>query len=113
MRFKAFLLSAFVFPGLGQLYNQDRNKGVAIVLLANLLVALVLLMGVMLFSQEYTAVYYPRPLTGAMLRTIMGDVLARPLFLLPFCLLVALWAFAAVDAARGGASRPRPTEEAS
>jgi len=112
MRFKAFLLSAFVFPGLGQLYNQDRKKGVVLVLLANLLVALVLLVGVMLFSQEYTAVYYPRPLTGEMARTIFGDMASRPLFLVPFCLLIGLWAFAAVDAARGGAPPP-PSPEAS
>lgn len=109
MRFKAFLLSAFVFPGLGQLYNQDRKKGVALVLLANLLVALVLLVGVMLLSQEYTAVFYPRPLTGEMLRILLMDVLVRPLFLAPFCLLIGLWAFAAVDAARGG-PKPQPPE---
>ena len=40
---KAFLLSAFVFPGLGQLYNQDRRKGVALVLGTNLLLGVVLL----------------------------------------------------------------------
>ena len=33
----AFLLSAFVFPGLGQLYNQDRKKGIILVLLGDVL----------------------------------------------------------------------------
>jgi Na+-driven multidrug efflux pump len=112
MRFKAFLLSAFIFPGLGQLYHQERKKGVILVLLANLLVALVLLVGVMLFSQEYVAVYYPRPLTGEMVRAILSDLVSRPLFLAPFCLLIAVWAYAAVDAARGGAPSP-PSPEAS
>ena len=52
---KAFLLSAFVFPGLGQLYNQDRRKGVALVLGTNLLLGVTLLVGMALFSQEYMA----------------------------------------------------------
>jgi len=107
---KAFLLSAFVFPGLGQLYNQDRKKGVFLVLAANLLLALVLLVGVMLLSQEYVSVFYPRPLTREMLRLLLLDTLSHPLFLIPFGLLVALWGFAMVDAARG-AGRPQPAEE--
>ena len=39
----AFLLSALVFPGLGQLYNQDRRKGIILVLAANGLLGLVFL----------------------------------------------------------------------
>ena len=58
---KAFLLSAFVFPGLGQLFNQDRRKGVALVLGTNLLLGVTLLVMMVLFSQEYLAVFYPRP----------------------------------------------------
>jgi len=107
---KAFLLSAFVFPGLGQLYNQDRKKGVFLVLGANLLLATVLLVGVMLLSQEYISVFYPRPLTREMLRLLLLDTLSHPLFFIPFGLLVALWGFAMVDAARG-AGRPQPAEE--
>ena len=53
---KAFLLSAFVFPGLGQLYNQDRHKGVALVLGTNLLLGVTLAGMMVLFSQEYLAV---------------------------------------------------------
>jgi hypothetical protein len=95
---KAFLLSALVFPGLGQLYKQDRRKGVILVLLANLLLGLVFLSGMILFSQEYLAVFYPEPLTWELLQPLLLRVLYRPLFLVLFLMLVALWAFAAIDA---------------
>jgi O-antigen/teichoic acid export membrane protein len=107
---KAFLLSAFVFPGLGQLYNQDRKKGVLLVLGANLLVGILLLAGVVLLSQEYFSVFYPRPLTREMVRLLLLDTLSHPLFLIPLGLLVALWGFAMVDAARS-AGRPQPAAE--
>lgn len=104
---KAFLLSAFVFPGLGQLYNQDRRKGVALILGTNLLLGLTLLIGMVLFSQEYMAVFYPRPLTWELVMVLLRDTIAHPLFLIPFGLLMALWSFAMVDAARGaGRSKP-------
>ena len=107
---KAFLLSAFVFPGLGQLYNQDRRKGVALVLGTNLLLGVVLLVGMVLVSQEYLAVFYPRPLTWELVKILLLDTLSHPLFLIPFGLLVALWGFAMVDAARG-AGRPKPAAD--
>jgi O-antigen/teichoic acid export membrane protein len=103
---KAFLLSAFVFPGLGQLYNQDRRKGVALVLAANLLLGVILLVGMVLFSQEYLAVFYPRPLTWELVKVLLGDTLTHPLFLIPFGLLVALWSFGMVDAVRGARQKP-------
>ncbi len=101
---KAFLLSAFVFPGLGQLYNQDRRKGIFLVLGANLLLGVLLLLAMVLLSQEYMAVFYPRPLTWEMVRLLLMDTVSHPLFYIPFVLLMALWGFAVVDAARG----PRP-----
>jgi Na+-driven multidrug efflux pump len=104
---KAFLLSAFVFPGLGQLYNQDRRKGVALVLGTNLLLGVTLLAGMVLFSQEYLAVFYPRPLTWELVKLLLIDTISHPLFLIPCGLLLALWGFAMVDAARGaGRSKP-------
>ncbi|MBW1991023.1 MAG: hypothetical protein JRI59_02650 [Deltaproteobacteria bacterium] len=96
---KAFLLSALVFPGLGQLYKQDRRKGIVLILLTNLLLGVVLLSGMIHFSQEYMAYFYPEPLTWDLLRPLLLGVFSRPLFWLPFMALVALWAFAAVDAA--------------
>jgi Na+-driven multidrug efflux pump len=104
---KAFLLSAFVFPGLGQLYNQDRRKGVALVLGTNLLLGVVLLVSLVLFSQEYLSVFYPRPLTWEMVKMLLLDTLSHPLFWIPFGLLMAVWGFAMVDAARG-AGREKP-----
>ncbi|MDP3183042.1 MAG: hypothetical protein Q8M54_09545 [Desulfobaccales bacterium] len=101
----AFLLSALVFPGLGQLYNQDRRKGVFLVLAANLLLGVLLLLGVILLSREYFAVFYPRPLTWEILPLLLVDTLTHPLFLVPFLLLAGVWGFAAVDAVRG-ADRP-------
>ncbi len=107
---KAFLLSAFVFPGLGQLYNQDRRKGVLLVLGANLLMGLVLLAGLVLLSQGYLSVFYPRPLTWQLVRLLVGDTISHPLFLIPFALLMALWGFAMVDAARGPHLQNKETE---
>jgi hypothetical protein len=105
---KAFLLSALVFPGLGQLYKQDRRKGVILILLANLMLGVVLLSGMIHLSQEYIGAFYPEPLTWEVLRPLLFTVLSRPLFWLPFMLLVAIWAFAAVDA---GLSRAPAAEE--
>ena len=105
----AFLLSAFVFPGLGQLYNQDRKKGIFLVLAANLLFGLLFLAGMVLLSREYTAVFYPRPLTWEMFRLLLQDTVSHPLFLLLLGLLLALWGYAAVDAAYH--ARPRERAE--
>jgi O-antigen/teichoic acid export membrane protein len=107
-RIVAFLLSALVFPGLGQLYNQDRKKGIFLVLGANLLLAVLLLGGLVLLSQEYYRVFYPRPLTLEILRALAVDTLSHPLFYFPLALLVGLWAYAAVDAGRRG---PKAQEE--
>jgi O-antigen/teichoic acid export membrane protein len=96
----AFLLSALVFPGLGQLYNQDRRKGVILVLAANGLIGLTLLLGLILISREYTLVFFPRPLTWDIGHQLLFDTLAHPLFWVPFGTLLALWGYAAVDAAR-------------
>lgn len=102
----AFLLSALIFPGLGQLYNQDRRKGVFLVLAANLLLGVLLLLGVILLSREYFAVFYPRPLTWEILRQLAEDTVSHPFFLVPAILLAGLWGFGAVDAVRGAGRRP-------
>ena len=96
----AFLLSALVFPGLGQLYNKDRRKGIILVLAANGLLGLVFLTLVIMVSREYTLVFFPRPLTADMVQMLLFDTLAHPVFWVPCGLLLALWAYAAVDAAR-------------
>lgn len=105
---KAFLLSALVFPGLGQLYKQDRRKGIIIILLANLLLAMALLTGVMALSQEYMTSVYPEAISVAKLRVLLLGVLSRPLFYIPAGIFLALWGFAAADAALSPVS---PSEE--
>lgn len=102
----AFLLSAFVFPGLGQLYKQDRAKGVLLVLLANLLLGILFIAFLVLFSREYMAVYYPEPITREILKPLLLGVAKQPLFLVPFLALVGLWAFAAADAALKAVTPP-------
>ena len=108
---KAFLLSAFVFPGLGQLYNQDRKKGVALVLGTNLLLGVTLLVGMVLFSQEYLSVFYPRPLTWDLAKVLLLDTISHPLFWIPFGLLLAVWGFAMVDAVRGAGGQPPAADQ--
>jgi TM2 domain-containing membrane protein YozV len=105
---KAFLLSALVFPGLGQLYKQQRRKGIILILLGNLLLALVLLTGVMTLSQEYMTSVYPEAITVAKLRVLLTGVLSRPLFYIPVGIFLALWGFAAADAALSAVA---PAEE--
>lgn len=109
----AFLLSAFVFPGLGQLYNQDRRKGIILVLLANLLFGVLLLSGLALFSQGYYEYFYPKPLTGEIVKELGRYLLGHPVFFLPLSLLLGLWLYAALDAGRCArrAAAPAPKEE--
>jgi len=96
---KAFLLSALVFPGLGQLYKQDRQKGIILILAGNLLLALVILVGVTVFAQEYMDTLYPQALTADNLRILMVRVASRPLFYFPAGTFLTVWGFAAADAA--------------
>jgi hypothetical protein len=96
---RAFLLSAFVFPGLGQLYKQDRKKGILLLVSANLLLALLLLVGVMVLSQEYMTSVYPAALNTENLRVLLRQIISRPLFYLPAAIFLAIWGYAAMDAA--------------
>ncbi len=105
---KAFFLSAFVFPGLGQLYKQDRRKGIILILLGNLLLASVLLAGVMVLSQEYMTSVYPEAINAEKLKVLLVQVISRPLFYIPAGIFLALWGFAAADAALSAIS---PSEE--
>jgi TM2 domain-containing membrane protein YozV len=101
---KAFLLSAFIFPGLGQLYKQDRRKGILLLFAANILLALVVLAGVMVLSELYMTHVYPEALNADNLRLLMRQVAARPLFYIPAGFFLAVWGFAAADAAFAASS---------
>jgi hypothetical protein len=103
---KAFLLSAFVFPGLGQLYKQDRKKGILLLVSANLLLALLLLAGVMVLSQEYMTSVYPAALNTENLRVLFKQIIGRPLFYLPAAIFLTIWGYAAVDAALAPSPAP-------
>ena len=103
----AVLLSALVFPGLGHFYNHDRKKGIILVLVANLLLGLVVLGGLVIFSQEYLSIYYPAPLSREILPSMLLHTITHPVFLLLFGGFMALWGFAAVDAGRQAARPPR------
>jgi hypothetical protein len=105
----AFLLSALVFPGLGQLYNQDRKKGIFLVLATNLVLGILFLAVLILFSQGYYESFYPQPLTWEVIRTLLLEMVHHPGFYVPLGLLAGLWSYAVLDAVRQTA--PKPKEE--
>ncbi len=105
---KAFLLSTFVFPGLGQLYKGDLKKGVICVLAATFAFSLLLLLGIFYLWTEYAPIY-PAPPTPELRAQIILKVLHRPALLLIAAAIVGLWVFSALDAMRGGKA-PHPEE---
>lgn len=94
---KAFLLSAFVLPGLGQLYKGDRLKGIVLIILVNifLLTSLFLvLQGIgPLIASSYLST---PPETARLVEQLQGQSPAARWLLGAF---VAVWIYAAVDAA--------------
>ena len=95
--FKAFLLSTFLLPGLGQLHKGDRVKGGIIILLVNvfLLSALFVVLrslGPVLLAARSGSVTQ----TAQMIETVGKSSPGARWLLGGF---VLLWAFSAVDAA--------------
>ncbi len=105
---KAFLLSAFVFPGLGQLYNGNLKKGVICVLAATFGFSILLLLGIFYLWMEYAPIY-PAPPTPELRTQIILNVLRRPSLFLTAAGLVGLWVYSALDAVRGSKT-PLPEE---
>jgi len=100
IRIKAALLSALVFPGLGQLYKGERVKGVIIFVWVNILLlvlfSLVLqqLMPLILSGQESSGV--------TDLTKILGQLRpGSPLFRLLLAAFCGLWFYSWIDAAMG------------
>jgi TM2 domain-containing membrane protein YozV len=93
---KAALLSAFVLPGLGQLYKGNRVKGVVLILLVNvfLLAALYFVMQGMGELVVKSRVSGTADVAG-ILDTLQGRSPAARWLLAAF---FALWAFAVADA---------------
>ncbi len=104
----AVLLSALVFPGMGQLYKRDLKKGILLVSLASFGIGVFFLVGLILLNYEYAAVY-PAPLTREMFDQMVVRVLQHPLLLLVVALLLGVWLYGVLDARRAAAT---PTPEA-
>jgi hypothetical protein len=107
----ASLLSAFVWPGAGQLYNREIRKGAILIGLTIALAVVVIIA---------TAAEVTRQIPGDiadldadLVRTLPAQVLfARPGTLLgSSVLLLAVWAYGVVDAYFGGRGRRKLTRE--
>lgn len=100
---KAVLLSALVFPGLGQTYKGEIKKGVFLIVSASLLLAVYLLSLIIMYSYAYAgllATASPEAITPAQLRQLLVAVLTKPVSLFLLGLLLATWVFGIVDAGR-------------
>jgi len=96
---KAALLSAFVLPGLGQLYKGDRVKGVIIIVLVNVF----LLLALFLVLREMAPLIIAARISGEFdaSRVLEHLQTAGPtarLLLAAFC---GLWLYGLIDAALG------------
>lgn len=102
MNLKAFLLSAFVLPGLGQIVKGERVKGLVIIAMVNLLLLASLfvilpVVGKLLLARQGTA---PDPV-GLVAEGIRRAALPGRAIL---AILGAVWGYAAIDA--GFSRRP-------
>lgn len=101
---KAVLLSAFIFPGLGQIYKGEVRKGVFLIVAASLLLAVFLLGVVIFYSYGYAELLAqlqtPDAITPDHLRHLLLAVLTKPVSLFLAGLLLATWVFSIVDAGR-------------
>lgn len=103
--FIAFLLSAFIFPGIGQVYKGEVRKGGLLILAASLMLAVLLLSLVIFYSYAYaellSQVSSPEAIDPAQLHGLLLQVISRPLILFTFGLLLATWVYGIFDAWRG------------
>jgi len=107
----AALLSAFVWPGAGQLYNREIRKGA-------LLIGLTIAVAVAVMIATAAEVTRQLPgdigdLDADLVRTLPAQVLAaRPgTLLVSSLLLLLIWAYGVVDAYFGGRGRRKLTRE--
>jgi NADH:ubiquinone oxidoreductase subunit K len=105
----AFLLSAFLFPGIGQVYKGEVKKGVFLILSASLLLAALVLGLVIFYSYAYaellSQVTSVEAIEPAQLHGLLLQVFNRPLILFTFGLLLATWGYGITDALRGTAPK--------
>ena len=100
----AVFLSAFIFPGLGQVYKGEARKGVFLILSASLLLAVLVLGVVILYSYAYADIASqsasPEAIDPAQLQQLLVNVITRPFILFIFGLLLATWVYGVFDAGR-------------
>ena len=96
---KAALLSALVFPGLGQLYKGDRVKGVIIFVCVNILL---LILFCLLLQQLIPLILSAQESGGTGPATILERLrLGGPAFRLLFAAFGGFWFYGWIDAAVG------------
>ncbi|AEB10431.1 hypothetical protein [Desulfobacca acetoxidans] len=107
----ALLLSAFVFPGLGQVYKHEVKKGVFLILASSLLLGAVVLGFFIISSYHYAEILAqtasPEAVAETQLRQMLVRVMTHPFILFTFGLLLATWLYSIFDAGRQG----RPSQE--
>jgi hypothetical protein len=100
----AILLSAFIFPGIGQIYKGEARKGVFLILTASLLLAVLVLGFFILYSYAYAAVLSqatsPEAIDSTQLQHLLIQVITHPFILFTFGLLLATWLYGVIDAGR-------------
>jgi hypothetical protein len=106
-----FLLSAFIFPGIGQVYKGELKKGIFLILSTSLLLAVLVLGVVILYSYAYAEVLSratsPEAIEPDQLHGLLLQVITRPPILFTFGLLLATWVYAIFDALRRSANEAK------
>ena len=104
----AFLLSALILPGLGQLYLGRRTKGIALIMVVNLLLLIALFFVMKVASPIIGAHLTGTPLTPALILEKIQPYATWGKVLL--AAILGLWGFGLVDlisAFREGKDTPR------
>lgn len=100
----AIILSALIFPGLGQVYKGEVRKGVFLILSASLLLAVLVLSFLIIYSFGYGNLVAQsgnaEAVTPEQLQGLLGQTIRHPLVLFTFGLLLATWVYGLVDAGR-------------
>ncbi len=93
---KAALLSAFVFPGLGQIYKGCRTKGVILICAVNVL----FLVAIAVVLKEIYQLSISGGLTGAQepVKTVDRLLRANPAFSRLLAVFAVLWLYGILDA---------------
>ncbi len=105
---KAALLSAFVFPGLGQIYQGNKMKGLCMIVAVNFLFLLALL--IVLHALLSTGLASGLSQTGTQVTMVTRVLSESPTVKLLFGLLFCLWLYGIFDALLGRGKNPDQPE---